>query len=248
MAGLTFSPGTLETALSIAQEPGSVAEATGLAGVGPSSADIFTARDAEFRKLQQTAAESLASVRRPPSPQSIIAFSKSANKFYAGGMTFAPDDVPSALQAATRLSGPTPPAPGNVAGDWEFVSPQAFGQYIQNSDYGFQFGTGSNALNSGLATGGTLQSGAAMKDLERFRQNLQAGYRNEFAGGVANQQALGLGAASAQAGVGQNYTNTVTANNTNAANALSNAALIRGQNNPLSALASTAGGFLSGWG
>lgn len=125
---------------------------------------------------------------------------------------------------------------------------KAFGQYIQNSDYGFQFGTGSNALNSGLATGGTLQSGAAMKDLERFRQNLQAGYRNEFAGGVANQQALGLGAASAQAGVGQNYTNTVTANNTNAANALSNAALVRGQNNPLAAIASTAGGFLSGWG
>ena len=38
----------------------------------------------------------------------------------------------------------------------------AFGKYIKNSDYGFQFGQGSNALNSGYAGAGTLQSGAAM--------------------------------------------------------------------------------------
>lgn len=45
----------------------------------------------------------------------------------------------------------------------------AFGNYIANSDYGFQFGTGSNALNSGYAGSGTLQSGAAMKALEDYR-------------------------------------------------------------------------------
>jgi hypothetical protein len=81
--------------------------------------------------MEQGADRALAGMQRPPSPQSIIAFSPSANRFYAGGLTFSPDDVPSALQASQRLSQPTPPAPGNIAGDWQFVSPQQFGQYMQ---------------------------------------------------------------------------------------------------------------------
>lgn len=122
----------------------------------------------------------------------------------------------------------------------------AFGNFIKNSDYGFQFGEGSNDINSGFAGAGMLQSGAAMKDLERFRQDLQSGYRGEFNSLLANQQALGLGAASAQAGVGQNYVNTVTANNQNAADARSNAALIKGQNNPLANTLGLLGGGLFG--
>lgn len=49
----------------------------------------------------------------------------------------------------------------------------AFGDFIKNSDYGFQLHTGGNAINSNYAGAGTLQSGAAMRDLERFRQDLQ---------------------------------------------------------------------------
>src|SRR6478736_7727450 len=109
----------------------------------------------------------------------------------------------------------------------------AFRNFVGNSDYGFQFGEGANKVNSGYAGAGTLQSGAAMKGLEEFRQNLQSGYRGEFNNLLGNQQALGLGAGSALAGVGQNYVNTISANNQNAADAVSNAALIRGQNNPL---------------
>lgn len=122
----------------------------------------------------------------------------------------------------------------------------AFGNFIQNSDYGFKFGQGSNALNSGYAAQGTLQSGAAMKGLEGFRQNLQAGYRGEFMNALGNQQGLGLGAASAQAGVGQNYVNTISANNNNAADALSNAALIKGQNNPFANALGIMGGAAFG--
>jgi hypothetical protein len=100
----------------------------------------------------------------------------------------------------------------------------AFRNFIQNSDYGFQFGEGSNAINSGYAGAGTLQSGAAMRGIEDYRQNLQSGYRGEFNNMLANQQSLGLAGASAVAGVGQNYQNTVTGNNnlgsTNAANAI----------------------------
>lgn len=121
-----------------------------------------------------------------------------------------------------------------------------FRNYIQNSDYGFQFGEGANALNSGYAGNGTLQSGAAMKDLEKYRQNLQAGYRNEFMNALGNQQGVGLGAGSALAGVGQNYVNTVGANNQNAADALSNSALMKGQNNPFANTLSLLGGGLFG--
>lgn len=122
----------------------------------------------------------------------------------------------------------------------------AFRQFMQNSDYGFQFGEGSNQINSGHAGAGTLQSGAAMKDLERFRQNLQSGYRGQFMNALGNQQGLGMGAASAQAGVGQNYVNTVSANNQNAGDAAANAALVRGANNPLANTLSMLGGGLFG--
>lgn len=124
----------------------------------------------------------------------------------------------------------------------------AFGSYIKNSDYGFQFATGSNALNSGYAGNGALQSGAAMKALEGYRQNLQSGYRNEYLGQLGNQQGIGLSAGSALAGVGQNYAGMVSANNNNAAAANANAALIKGQNNPFANALSTLGGGLLGIG
>lgn len=123
----------------------------------------------------------------------------------------------------------------------------AFGSYISNSDYGFQFATGANQVNSGYAGTGALQSGSAMKALEKYRQNLQAGYRNEYTGQLAGQSAQGLGAASALAGVGQNYAGAVGANNQNAADGRSNAALIAGQNNGLGNALGTIGGVgLSG--
>jgi hypothetical protein len=123
----------------------------------------------------------------------------------------------------------------------------AFANFIGNSDYGFQFDQGANKVNSGYAGNSTLQSGAAMKALEGFRQNLQSGYRGEFNNLLANQQAVGLGAGSALAGVGQNYVNTVSANNTNAGDAAANAALIRGANNPFANTLGLIGGGLFGY-
>jgi hypothetical protein len=122
----------------------------------------------------------------------------------------------------------------------------AFADYIQNSDYAFQFGEGANQLNSGYAGAGTLQSGAAMKALEDYRQNLQSGYRNEWADRVTNQQGAGLSAAGAQAGVGMNYVANVTNNNNAAGTAAANAALVKGQNNPFANALGMAGGFMLG--
>ena len=123
----------------------------------------------------------------------------------------------------------------------------AFKQYIQNSDYGFQFGQGSNAVNSGYAGAGTLQSGAAMRAMEKYRQDLQSGYRNEYMGALGNQQGVGLSGASALAGVSQNFANTMTNNNNAAGNALANAALVKG-NNSFGNVLGMIGGGLYGYG
>ena len=105
-----------------------------------------------------------------------------------------------------------------------------FRNYIANSDYGFQFGEGANALNSGYAGAGVVRSGAAMKGLENYRQNLQSGYRNEYMGYLGQQQGLGLAGSSALAGVGQGYANNVSNLNTQNANVLAQLQLQRANN------------------
>ncbi len=122
----------------------------------------------------------------------------------------------------------------------------AFKTFLDNSDYGFQFQQGGNAINSGYAGSGTLQSGAAMKGLEQFRQNLQSGYRGEFLDRLGNQQGVGLGGASALAGVGQNFASQVSANNNSAGTAQANALLAK--QNPFANALSLAGGGLFGLG
>ncbi len=129
------------------------------------------------------------------------------------------------------------------------VNPQdGFRQYIQNSDYGFKFGEGANAVNSGYAGAGTLQSGAAMKALEEYRQNLQQGYRGEYLGALGNQQSLGLTAAQAQAGVGGSAANSLANIYTNQGSNLANAALVGGQNNAalVNSLATIGAGIFGG--
>lgn len=106
----------------------------------------------------------------------------------------------------------------------------AFRTFLDNSDYGFQFQDGANKINSGYAGAGTLQSGAAMKGLEEFRQNLQSGYRGEFLNSLGNQQGVALSAAGAQAGVGTNFANSLGTINQNRADGISNAALLKAQN------------------
>ena len=124
----------------------------------------------------------------------------------------------------------------------------AFKTFLDNSDYAFQFGEGANKVNSGYAGNGTLQSGAAMKALEDYRQNLQQGYRGEFLNALANQQGVGASAAGAQAGVATQFGNTISANNNSAGTAAANAALLKGQNNPFANALGVLGGGLFGMG
>lgn len=106
----------------------------------------------------------------------------------------------------------------------------AFRAFLDNSDYAFQREEGLNALNSGWAGAGMLQSGAALKDSIRFGKDLDAGYRGEWLNSVGNQQSVGLQAAGAQAGVGTNYANSLGSINQARADGLSNAALLKAQN------------------
>ena len=134
--GLTYSPNTLELGLQIARGPESITQASGLGNLGATGADIVgleTQRTIE--RMKTTPAEMLAQVKAPPATTggySGIAFSPSTNKLFVGGMTFDREDVGSALQAQSLIGQPPQPAPANVATDWEPISPQAYGQYIQN--------------------------------------------------------------------------------------------------------------------
>ena len=144
--------------------------------------------------------------------------------------TYAYAPTPAPAQTATPATAATATNPAS-----------GFQQYIQNSDYGFKLSEGGNAVNSGYAGEGTLQSGAAMKALEQYRQNLQQGYRGEYIGALGNQQSLGLTAAQAQAGVGGNAANSLANIYQNQGDAIGNAALLGARN------ATTAiGGLTSG--
>ena len=116
----------------------------------------------------------------------------------------------------------------------------AFGNWLANSDYGFQFANGSNAVNSGYAGAGSIKSGAAMKGMERFRQGLQQGFRGEYNALLGNQQSIGFGAASAQAGVSQNMGNSLSQIYQNRGDNIANARLV-GASNTSNAIGSLAG-------
>ena len=141
---------------------------------------------------------------------------------------------------------PAPPGYGAGTPGPMVNGADAFKTFLGNSDYGFQFQQGANALNSGYAGRGVVQSGAAMKGLEDYRQNLQQGYRGEFLNLLGNQQGAGAGAAAAQAGVATQMGNTISANNNSAGTAAANAQLSK-QNGFANAL-SLGGGALFGLG
>lgn len=154
----------------------------------------------------------------------------------AGGM---PSAQGGGLPVGTTASGSTVTSAPNQAG--------AFDTFRNSTGYQFRLGEGMNALNSGYAASGILQSGAAMRAAQEYGQNFASNEFGNYMNLLANQQGVGLSGANALAGVGTNYAGMVTsANNQNAANQ-ANAALYRGQNsfgNTLGML----GGVLTGLG
>lgn len=107
----------------------------------------------------------------------------------------------------------------------------AWDTFRNSTNYQFRLGEGQNALNQGWAGQGAYRSGAAMKDALRYNQNFASNELGNYINLLQGQQNLGFGSAQALAGVSNNYGNNVTAQNSNAADAVSNAALLRGQAN-----------------
>jgi hypothetical protein len=142
---------------------------------------------------------------------------------------------------------PSAPSATPAAGS-ATAAQNAFDVFRNSTGYQFRLGEGMNALNSGYAGAGLVRSGAAMKAAQEYGQNLASGEFGNYLGYLSNQQGVGLGGASALAGVGQNYTNTVSANNNSAGTAAANAALVKGANNPFANALSLIGGGVLGYG
>lgn len=126
----------------------------------------------------------------------------------------------------------------------------AWDAFRNSTNYQFRLGEGMNALNSGWAGQGALQSGAAAKDAIRYGQNFASNELGQWMNMLGGQQNLGLSGASALAGVGQNMVNNVTANNNSASSAAANAALMNGQNqaNMYGGIANSLGTFAGSFG
>jgi hypothetical protein len=115
----------------------------------------------------------------------------------------------------------------------------AFNQFAHSAGIDFQIQQGTNALQHSAAARGMLQSGATLKGLQNYGQNTALNnYFLPYMGLLQGQQATGAQSGAAIAGVGSNFGNTVSSiyggqQNAigNGANALSNAALLRGQAN-----------------
>ena len=164
--------------------------------------------------------------------------------------------IPMANAPSQFWSGQTPPQ-GGISGNQGVVqntgqsaqdaANNAFDIFRNSTGYQFRLGEGMDALNSGYAGAGVLQSGDAMRAATEYGQNFASNEFGNYMGQLQNQQGVGLAGASALAGVGQNYAGMVSQNNNSAGTAAANAALVSGANNPwANALGTIGGGLLSG--
>lgn len=144
----------------------------------------------------------------------------------------------------------TPPAgqTGTVNTVSQPTAQQAFDTYRNSTGYQFRMGQGLDAVNSGYAGAGTLKSGAAMQGINDYAQGMASQEFGNYMGALGNQQALGMSGASALAGVGQGYANSLgNIYQQNGANQ-ANAALLKGQNTAgaLNSLATIGAGIFGG--
>jgi hypothetical protein len=122
-----------------------------------------------------------------------------------------------------------PGATGGQAGGSPFSGYAAF---INSPFFQFPYQTGMNALNNGLASRGLIESGDAIKEAQKFGQNLAfTNGLTPFLGLAGDQANRGVQSAGAIAGVGLNALNNMTANNANAGNVAAQAQIARGAAN-----------------
>lgn len=115
---------------------------------------------------------------------------------------------------------------------------------------GYQAGlqSGIDAVNTGYAARGALESGAAQKALTRYGTDYSNQNFGQYVGMLQGQQGAGLNALGAVTGAGSSYVQNVTNANQGAASAQANAALYgaQSQQNALAGMANLAGNYFSG--
>lgn len=107
---------------------------------------------------------------------------------------------------------------------------QAFDTFRNSTGYQFRLGQGLDAVNSGYAGAGTIKSGAAMKGINDYASGMASQEFGNYLNSLGNQQAVGLSAGSALAGVGQNYANSLGNIYQAKGDNLANASLLKAQN------------------
>jgi hypothetical protein len=121
----------------------------------------------------------------------------------------------------------TTTAPGQTS---QQAANAAYDQFKNYTGYQTRLNEGNSSINSGYAAAGTLQSGAALKDLARFNQDYASNEFGNYMGYLGGQQQLGPGAANALAGVGTNYANAAGNLAMQNGNNLANSAIARANN------------------
>lgn len=131
------------------------------------------------------------------------------------------------------------------------ISPQqaqanAFDAFRNSTGYKFRFDQGMDALNSGWAGAGTLQSGAAMKSALEYGQGMGSAEFGNYWNMLGEQQNLTSGAANAMSGVNSTYANNAGSLAVNAGNQQAQLAMARGANagNTIGAIGSSFGNAL----
>lgn len=122
----------------------------------------------------------------------------------------------------------------------------AFDIFRDSTGYKFRLGQGMDAINSGYAGAGTLQSGAAMKAINEYGQNFASNEFGNYMGMLGNQQAAGVTSGGALAGVGIDFANNVSRENT--MNAANQANALTSRQSPIANVLGTLGGGLFKYG
>lgn len=124
------------------------------------------------------------------------------------------------------------------------VNPQsAFDTFRNSTGFDFRIKQGLNAVNSGWAGKGMLQSGAAMKSLNDYGQGMGSAEFGNWMGQLSNQQSLGSSAAAAQAGVSQANGQNLASIYMNQGNNLADAAIAKSGSAAGNALSLIGGGI-----
>lgn len=170
----------------------------------------------------------------------------------------APAALPAPAPALATPPAPAPTAPAPTQAPAPGITPQSaldgWNTFYNSPAYQVPLAEGLKGVNTKYAAMGALESGAAMKAINDYAAGHAASALGTYMDDLYRQEALGMSASSALAGVGQNLVSQVSANNNAAGSAAGNAALIGGQasannwNNVGTAIGTAAGGIAGAMG